>query len=328
MTQHAIGVDLGGTKILTALVSPQGEAIRRHRVDTPQQGPGAMVDAIARGIETVLAASGLSVDHVRGVGVGAPGPLDPRSGVVFQPPNLVGWHNVPLGDLLVRRTGMPTSVENDANAAALAEWWVGAGRGIHDLVYITVSTGVGGGIIIGDRLVHGVSGTAGEIGHMTIDVDGPPCVCGHTGCLEVLASGTAIARMAKEAIALGRPTSILDLAGGVSEAVTAELVAVAAQRGDVLAIEVFDLAGMYLGVGVGSLLNLLNPGRVIIGGGVSKAGDLLFVPVRRTARERAFERPALDAEIVPAALGDDGGAIGAAAVVFERTGGLTRYAES
>ncbi len=321
MSQVAIGVDLGGTKILTAVVTPRGDVVHQHRRPTPQLGPPAVVEAIADSVASVLAGSGLTADLVRGVGVGAPGPLDPRRGVVFQPPNLAGWSDVPLADLLVRRLKLRVHVENDANAAALGEWWVGAGRGVDDLVYITVGTGVGGGIILGARLIHGVSGTAGEIGHMTIDLHGPPCPCGSSGCLEVLASGPAIVRMAREAIGAGRPTAIVELAGGDLEAVTAETVADAARRGDVLARELFDRAGNYLGVGVANLLNLLNPARVVIGGGVSEAGEFFLEPVRRTARACAFDRPARDAEIIPTALGVEVGAIGVAAVVFFRDEG-------
>lgn len=320
--RYAVGVDLGGTKILTALVGETGEVAGRERVATPQRGPEAVVEAIAGTVRAVL--SGVNPPDVLGVGVGAPGPMNPGTGVVYQPPNLEGWHDVPLADLLAARMRMPAHVENDANAAAVGEWWKGAGRGVSDLIYLTVSTGVGGGIIIGDRLVHGVSGTAGEIGHMTIEVNGPRCVCGNTGCLEALVSGTAIARMTREAIAAGRPTAILDLAGGDPSGVTAEIVDRAARRGDALAREIFERAGFYLGVGVANLLNLFNPARIIIGGGVSKAGDLLFEPTRRTVRLRAFERPARDAEIVPAQLGDDVGAVGAAAVVFSRTRNLRR----
>lgn len=315
---HAVGVDVGGTKILTGLVTDAGEVVRRHRIHTPQEGPEAVADAIADSVSHVLA--GLPRVEVCGVGVGVPGPLNPETGVVYQPPNLRGWDTVPLGDLLSARIALPVRLENDADAAAIGEWWAGAGRGVSDLVYITVSTGVGGGIIVAGSLVRGVSGTAGEVGHMTIDPDGPRCHCGNTGCLEMLASGPAIARMAADAIRAGRSTTMLDLAGGDPDSVTAKTVADAARAGDPLAGEIYERAGTYLGIGIANLLNLLNPARIIIGGGVSKAGSLLFDPARRTARQRAFERPARDAEIVPAGLGDDAGAIGAAATAFLRSG--------
>lgn len=322
MSNRAIGVDLGGTKILTALVSDSGQVLSRELVATPQDGPQSVADAIVRTVRTVLDED--TGARLAGIGVGVPGPLDPETGVVFQPPNLHGWHNVPFAQMLSQQLNVPVYLENDANAAALGEWWAGAGQEISDLVYITVSTGVGGGIIIADRLVHGVSGTAGEVGHMTIEINGPRCVCGNTGCLEVLASGKAIARAAREAVAAGRATSILDLAGGDVEAITSKTVDDAAQRGDIVAREIFERAGFYIGVGVANLLNLLNPARVIIGGGVSRAGALLLEPIQRTARARAFERPARDAQIVLAGLGDDVGAVGAAAVAFLRTIGLRR----
>lgn len=320
MTRYALAVDIGGTKILTALVAETGEIVVRDRMDTPQTVEPAL-DVIAASATTVLTRSGIPREQILGVGVDAPGPLNPQTGIVFDAPNLTGWRDVPLRALLESRLRMTVFLEHDATAAALGEWWLGAGRGVHDLVYITVSTGIGGGIIAGDQIVHGTSGAAGEIGHMTIDVTGPPCACGRsTGCLEVLASGTAIARMAREAVAGRRQTVLLEMAGGDPEVIGARTVEAAARAGDAVALEIFSRAATYLGVGVANLLNLLNPARVIIGGGVSKAGELLFEPVRRIARQRAFDRPGGDAEIVPAALGDDVGAIGAAAVAFRQAG--------
>jgi glucokinase len=316
-----LAVDIGGTKILTAVVAADGRVLARHRLDTPPRGVEPVLAAVEAGARAALRGAGLALRDVTAAGVGAPGPLDPRAGIVFEPPNLPGWRNVPLADLLRGRLGLPVFVENDANAAAVGEWWVGAGRGAHDLIYLTVSTGIGGGIIIGDRLLQGASGTAGEVGHMTIDVDGPPCPCGRsTGCLEVLASGTAIARMAREALALPRPTALRGFAGGDPAAIEARHVAEAAQAGDAVAAEIFERAATYLGVGVANLLNLCNPQRIVIGGGVSKAGALLFEPVRRVATARAFERPGRDAQILPAALGDDVGVVGAAAVALQRSG--------
>lgn len=321
MGSYAIGVDLGGTKILTAAVREDGHVLARERVETPQEGPQSVVTAVATSVGRVLPAAGLHVRDIVGIGVGAPGPLNPDTGMVFEPPNLKGWHDVPFGKLLTGRLGMPAFLENDADAAALGEWRFGAGRGVDDLVYITVSTGIGGGIIIRGELLQGVSGTAGEIGHMTIDVNGPRCVCGNTGCLEVLAAGPAIARMARDAVRSGRATTLLARAGGQVENITARIVAEAAAAGDAVAAGVFNRAATYVGVGVANLLNLLNPAMVILGGGVSKAGDLLLDPVRATARERAFERPAKDAQIVLTQLGDDVGAIGAATVAFLRSAG-------
>ncbi len=315
MSHYAIGVDLGGTKTLTALVDGRGGVVARVRVATPTTGPDAVIEAIAASVAELSNRSGVAPRSALGVGVGAPGPLDTGSGVVFEPPNLPGWRDVPLAALMAKRLGVPTFVENDANAAAMGEHWVGAGQGVDDLVYLTVSTGIGGGLILGGRLYRGASGTAGEVGHMVIARDGPRCGCGRAGCLEALASGTAIAREARLVVESGRPTVLSQVP---PEAITAEAVARAAGEGDPLAREVFAGAAAALGVGITNLVNLLNPALVIIGGGVSGAGELLFAPVRRIVRQEAFERPGAAVRVVPAALGDDVGVIGAAAVVYER----------
>lgn len=315
MSHYAIGVDLGGTKTLTALVDGRGRVVARVRVATPTTGPDGVLEAIVASVAELSDRSGIAPRSALGVGVGAPGPLDPDSGVVFEPPNLPGWRDVPLAARMAERLGVPTFVENDANAAAMGERWVGAGRGVDDLVYLTVSTGIGGGLILGGRLYRGTSGTAGEVGHMVIARGGPRCGCGRAGCLEALASGTAIAREARLAVESGRPTVLSQVP---SEAITAEAVARAAEDGDPLAREIFAGAAAALGVGITNLVNLLNPALVIIGGGVSRAGELLFAPLRRIVREEAFERPGAAVRVVPAALGDDVGVIGAAAVVYER----------
>lgn len=315
MADYVVGVDLGGTKILTALVDGQGRVAGRVREATPQSGPDAVIEVIVGTVQRVINDGGVDPGAIRAIGVGAPGPADPISGVLNEVPNLPGWDNVPLAAILTSRLAVATYVENDANAAAVGERWAGAGRGIDDLIYVTISTGIGGGLIFNGRLYHGVSGTAGEVGHMVIDPSGPRCPCGRTGCLEALASGTSIARDARAAIASGRPTTLSTLA---PQAPTAADVARAAREGDPLARELFARAAHYVGIGVANLVNLLNPAMVIIGGGVAKAGDLLFAPVRRIVLEEAFKRPAHAVQIVPAALGDDVGAVGAAAVAIER----------
>jgi glucokinase len=315
MAERYLGVDLGGTKILTALVDDGGRVLHRLRVATPAGGPEPVADAIVDMVRRVCREAGVDLHATRGLGVGAPGPMDPRTGVVFEPPNLDGWHDVPLGEMLDARLGIRVLIENDANAAALGERWAGAGIGVDDLVYMTVSTGIGGGLILGGRLYHGVSGTAGEVGHMVIDPDGPRCGCGRCGCLEAVASGTAIAREARAAVREGKPTVLSALA---AEELHAEAVARAALDGDPVARAIYARAAAALGAGITGLVNILNPAMVIIGGGVARAGDLIFAPVRRIVRQEAFERPGAAVRIVPAALGDDVGAVGAAAVVRER----------
>ncbi|MDR7555621.1 MAG: ROK family protein [Armatimonadota bacterium] len=310
-----LGVDLGGTKILTAVVDETGQVAARVRAPTPQTGPAAVVEAIAATAQQALEAAGLPRGAVRAAGVGAPGPADPVTGTVFSPPNLPGWGDVPLADLLRARLEVPVAVENDANAAALGEHWVGAGRGVDDLLYITVGTGIGGGLILRGQLYTGTSGCAGEVGHMVIVPDGPRCACGRQGCLEAVASGPAIARAARAALEAGRPSVLSAVA---AEELDAHAVARAAVEGDPLAREVFARAARYLGLAVANLVNLLNPAMVIIGGGVARAGDLLLAPVRRIVDAEAFARPAAAVRIVPAALGADAGALGAVAAARQR----------
>jgi glucokinase len=312
-----LGVDLGGTKILTAVVDETGRVAARVRAPTPQTGPAAVVEAIAASADRALAAAGVPRGALRAAGVGAPGPADPVTGTVFAPPNLPGWGDVPLADLLRARLEVPVAVENDANAAALGEHWLGAGRGVDDLLYITVGTGIGGGLILRGELYAGVSGTAGEVGHMVIVADGPRCACGRLGCLEAVASGRAIAREARAALDAGRPSV---LAAVAADALDAQAVARAAAEGDPLAREVFARAARYLGLAVANLVHLLNPALVVVGGGVAQAGALLLAPVRRIVESEAFARPAAAVRIVPAALGPDAGALGAAAAARRRLG--------
>jgi glucokinase len=256
-------------------------------------------------------------DRIVGIAIGAPGPLDPYTGVVIDCPNLPGFENFPLRDRIAIATGLPAIVENDANAAAVGEHRFGAGKGFAHMVYLTISTGIGGGIIANGRLYWGEKGFAGEVGHMTIEAHGPRCNCGNIGCLEALAAGPAIARNARAAIATGRDTRILEMTPERDpEQITAHIVTDAAIAGDALGVELLAQAGFHIGVGIVNLLHILNPGRVVIGGGVSFAGDLLFEPIRQTVAERAPLVFRQGVEIVPAALGDDAGLLGAAALAF------------
>lgn len=313
----ALAVDLGGTKLLVGLVDSSGRVLAHERTATPQEGPESVARAIRELARSVRAAAGAAGETIAGVGVAAAGPTDNKRGVLYDPPNIKGWgRETPFGPLLARELGETVCVENDANAAALGEAWVGAGRGVRDLVYITVSTGIGGGLILDGRLYRGANGTAGEIGHIIIEPNGPPCHCGNRGCLEVLASGTAIARQAREAVARGDPTSLRRFAGRPQE-ITAVAVAEAARGGDRLAADLYDQAGTRVGLVLSNLLALLNPEMIIVGGGVSKTGDLLFRPLRAAIAQRVYPAPALGAAVIPADLGDDVGIIGAAALVYQ-----------
>jgi glucokinase len=262
--------------------------------------------------------AGVPAEQITAVGVGSPGPVDAAEGLVVAPPNLPGWDRVPLRQTIEDALGIPTYLENDANAAALGENVFGAGRGTKEMIYMTVSTGVGGGFIFGGKLYGGASGAAAEVGHMTILPRGPHCGCGNRGCLEAVASGTAIAREGRELLLRDVPTLIAELAGGDPDLVSAKVVAQAAQQGDAEAEEIIYEAMSYLGVGVANLVNLLNPELIVIGGGLTNMGDALFGAVRRAVDRRTFPIAAQRVRIVPAELGDRVGVLGAAAVAMQR----------
>jgi len=322
MSEHSvIGIDLGGTKISTALVDSAGEIIAYdYRETHATEGIQAVIGRILGGAREVMAQAGMKQSQVAAVGIGAPGPLDIGTGVVVAPPNLPGWDCVPLKRLIEDGLGITTFLENDANAAALGEHRFGAGRGVEHMIYVTVSTGIGGGLILDERLYHGASGMAGEIGHTTVMPYGPLCGCGNRGCLEALASGTAIARQARERIARGVPTLIADLAEGAPARITAKLVAEAASQGDVEARDILAEAMYYLGIGMANLVNLFNPQLIVIGGGLTNIGELLFGPVRRAIDLRAFPAQAQAVRVVQAELGDSVGVLGAAAVALAQIG--------
>lgn len=299
-----IAVDLGGTNIRAARCDEEGRiAARAHRPTRPEEGVEAVIARIAEAIREVWPAD----EPVVAIGVGAPGPLDPETGVVLAAPNL-GWENVPLAERLRALFGVSCVVGNDANLAALGEWAYGAGRGHRHLVYLTISTGIGGGVITHGVLLEGARGLGAELGHIVVEArEGPRCGCGQTGCLEALASGTAIARMAREAWARGEPVPWPDPA-----AVTAVDVAAAAARGDPVAEAIMDRAAFYLGVGIASFWHIFNPTLVILGGGVMRAGDWFLEKIQAYARARAMT-PDYITPIVRTALGEDVGLLGALA---------------
>lgn len=316
-----LGVDLGGTKIATALATAQGEILARGRRPTPAQaGPDAVIKSICATIDKILAAKNLEPSQLLGIGIAAAGIIDSDKGKVISSPNLPGWHEVPLRDAIEQRFGIPVYLGNDATLAALGEWRFGLKKGIANLIYITVSTGIGGGIIAGGKLYTGACGVAGEIGHMTIDVNGPKCNCGNIGCWETLASGTALAREAVKQIRGGAKTSIIELVNGDISKIDAKVVSLAAKQGDELAKELISRLGYYLGIGLVNLVNIFNPELILIGGGVAKMGDLLLQPAIKIVKERAFSTPAATVEIKPALLGDDSGILGAVAFVLEHSG--------
>ncbi len=314
----ALGIDLGGTKILTAVVNTKGEILGLNHSATPaSEGPEAVTQSVLKSAGDALKQSGITISALGAIGVGAPGLSNPETGILFTSPHLPKLKNVPLRDIIEKGLGKKTFLINDANAAALGELYFGAGQGARNFVYVTISTGIGGGIIIDGKIYTGALGTAGEIGHMTIDDTGPLCNCGNRGCWEQLASGTALARETRERIKNGAETSILDYAGGSIEKVTAEVIHRAAQAGDTLARELISQTGYYLGVGLANLINIFNPEVIVIGGGLSNIGEMLLDPAFKEAGERAFKEPYRAVRLTRAELGGNSGVLGAAAFALE-----------
>jgi glucokinase len=314
-----VGVDLGGTNIVVGLLPIEGGDVIGLRTLPTDPGRGAkfVVDRIIGMVEDVikrgLHETGADRSAIAGVGIGSPGPLDRAAGVVINTPNL-GWRNFPLRDLVSNGVGLPATLDNDANCATYGEWWLGAGRDVDTLVGLTLGTGIGGGIVLQGRIYHGVSDVAGEIGHMTIDSTGRKCKCGNYGCLEAYASGPAIALRAVEGIEAGVETSLTEMVNGDFHKLTAATVYEAAVEGDAYATEVMKDTARFLGAGVGNIINVLNPEMVVIAGGVTRAGEHLFGPLRAEVRRRAFRSAEERCRIVSAELPGTAGVVGAAAV--------------
>jgi glucokinase len=317
--QYIVGVDLGGTNVVVGAMSADGKHhyAMRSIPTSAESGAESVADRIVGLIEGVILDTIAETDANRrdfiGVGIGAPGPLDREKGIVIVAPNL-GWRNFPLRDRIAEKLNLPATLDNDANCATVGEWWQGAARGGKTVIGMTIGTGIGGGIILDGQLFHGVSDVAGEIGHTTIDLNGRHCKCGNYGCLEAYASGPAIAVRAREVLVREETASLLpSMVGGKLDAITAETVYRAAQQGDAVASEIVRDTARYLGVGIANLLNILNAAVVVVAGGVTQAGDALFVPLQAEVRRRAF-RPAVDAtRIVPGELPGTAGVVGAVA---------------
>ena len=295
MTEFSLGIDLGGTELRAGLFTREGALIARRQVATDARGgPEAVVAQMAALVASLRPTDGTLV----GIGVASPGPLDGDRGVVIFAPTLDGWHDVPLPAMLTARTGLPARLENDANAAALGEWRGGGGIGLRHLVYVTVSTGIGGGVIADGRLLRGRHGMAAELGHMTVTDDPVPCVCGGHGCFEALASGSA-----------------LGVAGRAQGFADARDVAEAARGGNPVALALLRREAALLGRGFANLLHLFSPELIVVGGGVSEAFDLMATDITRAMRASAM--PAYrDVPVRRAALGQDAGLFGAASLVW------------
>lgn len=350
-----IGVDLGGTQIRAAVL--EGANIRGRAATLTGQDatPERVLPRIYATMQEALKLAGVTLDKIAGIGVAAPGPLDNREGVLYSPPNLPAWKAVPLRDILNQQFHCPVFLENDANAAALGEFFFGAGRGSRDMVYVTVSTGIGGGVIANGHILEGANGTAGELGHITIDWRGERCSCGSIGCLEALASGTAIARKANRLIASGKGAELLAFAHTMLEhpatvpdkealpdqdlstqplhstplanpapaptlaeevKVTAQTVARAAEAGIPAAREIITEAAEALGFGLVSILHTFSPEIIILGGGVMQMGALIMEPALKVVQTHAMRANMARTRIVAAQLGGNAGLVGAGALPF------------
>jgi len=310
-----LGVDVGGTNIVVGLVPEEGgvPAALRVRATPSMGGPEGAVGHMVRLAREVVAevAGGLGEPEVVGVGVGCPGPVDRERGVVLDAFNL-GWEPFPLRDRLARALELPVVLENDANCAAWGEYWQGAGRPFRSLVCVTLGTGIGGGLVQDGHLVRGATGTAGELGHTSLASAGRRCACGSYGCLEAYASGPNIAARARERVEAGGDSVLLDLVEGEMDRITALTVYEALVLGDEIAREVMTETAKILGAGIANVINILNPEAVIIVGGVTRAGEHLFDPLRSEVRQRAFRRAWEGCRVLPGELPDTAGVIGAA----------------
>ena len=346
-----IGIDIGGTQIRTAVLRGS-TLLSRVRLGTGEQPPpDRTIPRIFTAIQQALAEAHTSLTQIAGIGIATPGPLNNRTGVVYNPPNLPGWKGVPLRDIFVQQFNIPVFVENDANTAGLGEYMFGAGQGSNTMVYLTISTGIGGGVIIDGKILEGASGTAGELGHMSIDWHGQRCTCGNYGCLEALASGTAIARRANEAIRAGQGIELLTFARTMLEhsdvvpnqaalptteateydqvqgteepiLVNTRTVALAADAGVPLARTIITNAAEALGAGLVNIIHIFNPELIVLGGGVTQMGALLMEPALRVIQERTMKAPREDVRIVLAQLGAEVGLIGAGALIYYYNRGM------
>ncbi len=311
-----VGVDLGGTKILAAVVDGEGKVVAEAKRKTkPETGIESVIGRIVKTVDDAVVAAKLTRAEIRAVGIGAPGPVDRDQGVVLMAPNLNGWENVPLATALKNQLDVPIFLDNDVNVGTLGEYVYGAGRGTSDVIGVFVGTGIGGGLILGGQLRSGARHAAGEVGHMIVLADGPYCGCGNRGCIEALASRTAIVQSLRIAVQSGRKSVLADaVEGGGVERLSSGLLAQAWKASDTLTVEVLSRVQFYLGLHVASLVNCLDPELVILGGGVIEAlGDDFLPPIRRVAYQHFTQRrDASQVKIVVSQLGDHAGILGAA----------------
>ncbi|MEW9500419.1 ROK family glucokinase [Jeotgalibacillus marinus] len=315
-----IGVDIGGTTIKIAFVLDQGEIVEKWEIPTNKSNKGvSIIPDIAASIKLKMVQYSIKKETVLGIGVGAPGPVNRQTGILYTGVN-IGWDEpVALRDELQQLTGLPVVIENDANVAAIGEMWKGAGDGARDVVCVTLGTGVGGGVIVNGDIAHGVKGAAGEIGHITaVPENGYYCNCGKYGCLETVASATGVIRLAMDALKESNAPSTLREVLAVTGQLSSKEIFDAATMGDLVATQVVQKLSFYLGLALANLGGALNPEKIVIGGGVSQSGDTLLNPLREKFKQFAFSTVAESTTIEVATLGNDAGVIGAAWLIKEK----------
>ena len=316
MKHWIVGIDIGGTKIAVSLGTLKGKVISKTIFSSGKTKKAQeLINRIQRSISALLSARGLKKQSILGIGVAVPGAIDPRRQIVLKSPNSPCWENFPIKSVLIQKFRVPVVVENDANAAALGERYFGLGRGINHFLYITVSTGIGSGIVVNGSLVRGAKGTAGEIGHMTVMRNGLKCHCGKRGCLEAYSSGTAIAAHVRRALQRGAKSRYFKKV--TFNQISGQLVGEAAKAGDRVAIQARQLAADFLGIGLANVINLLNPERIILGGGVMENINHFWVPMMKAVRREAWPMAFRSCEILRSRLGKNVGDLGTMALVLE-----------
>lgn len=316
--KFAIGVDLGGTNIVCAIVNYDGKIVSSLKTPTlAERGKEATIKRIIETIRKNIAQSAIAPGDIIGIGIGAPGPLNVKRGIINFAPNLPGWKDVPLKKILEDEFNIKVILENDANAAAWGEKCFGGGQGIDNLVCFTLGTGIGGGIIIDGKIYHGNNYGAAELGHMTVNKDGPQCNCGNNGCLEAYSSATGIKNRIRDRIKKGVKSQFLNLDNIESiESISLKSIFEAARQGDKLTSTIVDEAISYLGIAIANITNILNPEMVILVGGITNEGDKLLTPIRKEVEKRAFYTNYKFLKIVIGELGDNAGVLGAAALAW------------
>ncbi len=328
---YYLGIDLGGTSIKAGVVDHQGRVVAKSSAATHgKDGPDAVLKDIAKLAATIVEQAKLKMDQIQAVGIGSPGPIDFENGRLASAPNLPAFRDVPIRDRIAAATGRPAFLENDANAAALAEYWIGAGQDpkIRHLVALTLGTGIGGGVVVDGKIVHGGFGNAGEAGHLIVMPNGRLCGCGQRGCIEAYASATHTAKRAAEAIEAGETSTLTDVTTKQNRALTAKDVFDAAKANDALALRIVDETALYLGITCVSLCRLLDPQIIVLAGGMVEAGDFLIDKVRQAFTSQNWQMAKPRVRIVPPQLGSDAGLIGAAAVAWNAQASSTTASQA